>query len=66
MAYAAAHEIGHLLLGDRHAPAGIMRAVWGKPEFRDMARLWLDFRAGEREALREAVPTPERHLAGLQ
>jgi hypothetical protein len=32
MAYAATHEIEHLLLGEKHASSGIMRAVWGKPE----------------------------------
>jgi hypothetical protein len=29
MAYAATHEIGHLLLGEKHPSSGIIRAVWG-------------------------------------
>jgi hypothetical protein len=58
MAYAMMHEIGHLLLGEKHAPSGIMRAVWGKAEYRDMAQRWLGFSDAERQALRQALPTP--------
>jgi len=58
MAYAATHEIGHLLLGENHAPTGIMRAAWGKTEYREMAQRWLGFSAAEQQALREALPTP--------
>lgn len=57
MAYAATHEIGHLLLGGKHSASGIMRAVWGKSEYRDMAQRWLGFSAAERQALMRAVPT---------
>ncbi len=56
MAYAAAHEIGHLLLGEKHASSGIMRAAWGKTEYRQMAQRWLGFSAAEREALLQALP----------
>jgi hypothetical protein len=56
MAYAATHEIGHLLLGPQHAPEGIMRALWGEAEYRGMAQLCLDFNAEERLALWRAVP----------
>jgi hypothetical protein len=56
MAYAATHEIGHLLLGEKHAPTGIMRAAWGKTEYREMAQRWLGFSEAERQALRQAVP----------
>jgi hypothetical protein len=58
MAYAAAHEIGHLLLGEKHAPSGLMRAVWGQTEYREMAQRWLGFDGSERQALREALPAP--------
>ncbi len=58
MAYAAVHEIGHLLLGNQHASSGIMRAVWGKKEYREMAKLWLGFDVTEREALPQALPAP--------
>ncbi len=58
MAYAATHEIGHLPLGEKHRASGIMRAVWGKTEYREMAQRWLGFSATERQALREALPAP--------
>jgi len=66
MAYAAAHEIGHLLLGEKHSASGIMRAVWGKSEYRDMAKRWLGFSVAERHALMRAVPTPGAVLAEVQ
>ena len=55
MPYAAAHEIGHLLLGPDHSASGIMRAVWGKAELSAMERLVLYFSAGEAEVMRRAV-----------
>jgi len=58
MAYAMTHEIGHLLLGERHARSGIMRAVWGKTEYGEIAQRWLGFDVAERRALREALPAP--------
>jgi hypothetical protein len=39
LAYAAAHEVGHLLLGDdAHAPEGIMKAHWKDEDFHAMAQ----------------------------
>jgi hypothetical protein len=64
MAYAMTHEIGHLLLGENHALTGIMRAAWGKTEYREMAQRWLGFDAAERQALREALPAPGALGAG--
>jgi hypothetical protein len=64
MAYAMTHEIGHLLLGEHHAPTGIMRAAWGKTEYREMAQRWLGFEVAERKALREALPAPGALVAG--
>jgi len=58
MAYAMTHEIGHLLMGEQHAPSGIMRAAWGKAEYREMAQRWLGFDPAERLALRQAIPAP--------
>jgi hypothetical protein len=35
LAYAAAHEIGHLLLGEHaHTPRGLMKANWDRNDFR--------------------------------
>jgi hypothetical protein len=64
MAYAMTHEIGHLLLGEKHASSGIMRAVWGKAEYHDIAQRWLGFSNGEREGLQQAVPARGGLVAG--
>lgn len=58
MAYAVTHEIGHLLLGEKHSAFGIMKAVWGKSEYREMAQRWLGFSAVERKNLMRALPLP--------
>jgi hypothetical protein len=63
---AGEHEIGHLLLGPNHTSSGIMRAVWGKTEYRDMAQRWLGFSAAERQALPRAIPTSDPVLAGVK
>ncbi len=56
LARAMAHEIGHLLLGTtRHAPAGLMRAVFSRDELRrHAARDWL-FSQGEAMAMQHAL-----------
>jgi hypothetical protein len=37
LAYAAAHEIGHLLLGDQaHTPRGLMKAQWESNDYQAM------------------------------
>lgn len=51
-AYAAAHEIGHLLLGPAHGSSGIMRANWEEIDIRAMAKFELSFSKFEREAMR--------------
>ncbi len=66
MAYAATHEIGHLLLGPGHSPSGIMSPVLGKAEYTEMAQRWLGFSESERQALRRAVPALPQRLAGLK
>jgi hypothetical protein len=50
LAYAAAHEIGHLLLGDAHCPQGLMKAMWNMNDFQAMAQNNLHF---SREQARE-------------
>jgi hypothetical protein len=66
MAYAMTHEIGHLLLGANHEPTGIMRAVWGKAELREIARGSLRFCTREQEALRQALPALCQPVEGLK
>ncbi len=43
LAYAAAHEIGHLLLGEAHCPQGLMKAIWNMNDFQAMAQNNLHF-----------------------
>jgi hypothetical protein len=39
LAYAAAHEVGHLLLGDQaHTPQGLMKARWDSNDFQAMTQ----------------------------
>jgi hypothetical protein len=39
LSYAAAHEVGHLLLGDgAHTPQGLMKAEWATDDFQAMAQ----------------------------
>lgn len=66
MAYAATHEIGHLLLGPNHTSSGIMRAVWGVAEYRGMDQRWLGFGAAERHSLWRAVPALDQLVTGLK
>jgi len=54
LAYAAAHEIGHLLLGDQaHTIRGLMKATWGPNDFQAMAQNGFHF-----------SPEQTRELAG--
>ena len=54
LAYAAAHEIGHLLLGNQaHTPQGLMKAIWGANDFLAMAQNGFHF-----------SPEQARELAG--
>jgi hypothetical protein len=53
LAYAMAHEIGHLLLpAPSHAISGIMNADWDGHDFRDMAAGGLRFTAAQANAIR--------------
>jgi hypothetical protein len=36
LAYAAAHEVGHLLLGSAHTPRGLMKAEWDGRDYEAM------------------------------
>jgi hypothetical protein len=44
LAYAAAHEVGHLLLGAQaHTKRGLMKAIWAGDDFRAMAQNGVHF-----------------------
>jgi hypothetical protein len=63
MAYAAVHEIGHVLLGKGHSRSGIMRAVWDRADFAWMAQCGLAFSKPEGEKMRQAVPANPTYRA---
>lgn len=48
LAHAAAHELGHLLLGQLpHTPQGIMRAQWGKVDLQNISMRRLNFNSAQ-------------------
>ena len=52
LAHAAAHEIGHLLLGDEaHTPGGLMKALWDHNDFQAMYQNRLHFTAEQHRIL---------------
>ncbi len=53
LSYAAAHEVGHLLLGDdAHTPQGLMKADWENEDFRAMAQNRFHFSAEQARELK--------------
>jgi hypothetical protein len=51
LGYAIAHELGHLLLGPRHAPTGLMSGMWRADDVQAMRRRALHFTITERAAI---------------
>ena len=52
LSYAAAHEVGHLLLGDRaHASRGVMRAQWNRNDYMAMSQNQFDFSSEQSKIL---------------
>src|ERR1700677_218489 len=51
LAYAAAHEVGHLLLGEAHCPQGLMKAIWNMNDFQAMAQNNLHFNREQAQEL---------------
>lgn len=60
LGHVMAHEIGHLLLGPGHSPAGIMQAEWTRRDLESAARNELSFTPQEMELLRAAVYSAKR------
>jgi hypothetical protein len=71
LAYAMAHEMGHLLLGAAaHSPSGIMRSAWDGDDLRHIASGSMGFTAGQAKAIRAkasdcCAATADRSSAGL-
>ena len=64
LAYAAAHEIGHLLLGEAHSPQGLMKATWGANDFLAMSQNYLRFSPEQARKLTSRYSIPRRAEAG--
>jgi hypothetical protein len=64
LAYAAAHEIGHLLLGDAHSPQGLMKATWGAKDFLAMSQNDFRFNAEQARELANRYGAARRAEAG--
>jgi hypothetical protein len=61
LSYAAAHEVGHLLLGDQaHTARGLMKAHWEANEFQAMAQNRLYFIPEQAKALRMRYGMPRQ------
>jgi hypothetical protein len=58
LAYAAAHEVGHLLLGnDAHTAEGLMQAHWKNEDFQAMAQNRFQFSPRQAEELKRRYGT---------
>jgi hypothetical protein len=64
LAYAAAHEIGHLLLGGAHCPQGLMKAIWNQNDFQAMAQNNLHFSREQARELTSRYGTAHQAEAG--
>ncbi len=65
LAYAAVHEIGHLLLGDQaHTQRGLMKATWDSNDFKAMAQKSLHFSPDQIRELTSRYGTAHRAEVG--
>ena len=65
LAYAAAHEVGHLLLGDQaHTPQGLMKATWDTNDFQAMAQNDFHFSPEQTRELTSRYGTAHQAEAG--
>ena len=60
LAYAAAHEVGHLLLGEAHCPQGLMKAIWNMNDFQAMAENNLHFSPEQTRKLTSYYDAPRQ------
>jgi hypothetical protein len=65
LSYAAAHEVGHLLLGDEaHTAQGLMKADWEVDDFRAMAQNRFHFSADQVRELKRRYGAGHSTAAG--
>jgi hypothetical protein len=66
LGHAIAHELGHVVLASHgHAPAGIMRARWGRADFDQAATGQLGFTAHQGVEIRDYVARKSSQLKEL-
>lgn len=65
LAYAAAHEIGHLLLGEAHSPQGLMKATWGAKDFVAMSQNDFHFSSDQARKLTSHYGAPRQAEDGV-
>ena len=63
MGYALAHELGHLVLGPRHAPLGLMRGGWNMNDLAAMRQGCLKFTPAEGQRMRDLLHATVRRAA---
>jgi len=67
LGHAAAHEIGHLLLGTlEHSPHGIMKADWKGRTLEGIARRGMVFSTRQAEHMRTRIRERQRRANKLQ
>src|SRR5271156_6869050 len=64
LAYAAAHEVGHLLLGEAHSPQGLMKATWRANDFLAMSQNDLHFSPEQARKLTSHYGAPRQAEVG--
>jgi hypothetical protein len=64
LAYGAAHEIGHLLLGEAHSTQGMMKATWGAKDFLAMSQNDLHFSPEQARKLTSHYGAPRQAEVG--
>jgi hypothetical protein len=64
LAYAAAHEIGHLLLGEGHSSKGLMKATWDARDFLAMSQNDLHFSSEQAHKLTSDYGAPRQAEVG--
>jgi hypothetical protein len=62
LGYAIAHELGHLILGPKHAPEGLMVPRWRRQELEAMCHQALRFTKSERAAIRNQLHKHREHI----
>jgi len=66
LAHVMVHEITHILQGvQRHSKSGVMKAVWTKDDFDEMAFKSLPFRDEDMKLIRNGPDAREIHMAVL-